>query len=194
MTAQAQSRGEAQVSLEAYFDFEMKSERRHEFVEGKIVAMSYISEAHGKIASNLGRLLGNCLLEKNCDVYVGDRMLFIKECNQVYYPDLMVVCGTHQFHQAGPKMKATLNPSVVIEILSESTEQLDKTSKSRCYKKIPGLKQIIFLSQKEAYVRVLESESGKWIELEYYDPEDLVSVGSCALPMHEIYRRVVFES
>jgi Uma2 family endonuclease len=197
MTAQARSMPQPieapAATLEEYFAFEIKAEGRHEFVDGKIVAMAYTSEAHGKIASNLNRLLGNCLLEKACDVYSGDRMLYIKACNQVFYPDLLVVCGEHSFYQAGPKMKATLNPSVVIEILSDSTEQHDKTNKTRCYKKIPGLQQIVFLSQKEQHVRILENEAGKWIDTEFYEPDDVPSINGCDIPLHEIYRRVVFE-
>jgi len=90
-------------------------------------------------------------------------------------------------------MKATLNPSVVIEILSDSTEQNDKTNKTRCYKKIPGLQQIVFVSQKEQHVRILENENGKWVDTEYYEPEDLPHIGDCHVPLHEIYRRVSFE-
>jgi Uma2 family endonuclease len=90
-------------------------------------------------------------------------------------------------------MKATLNPSVVIEILSDSTEQHDKTNKTRCYKKIPGLQQIVFLSQKEQHVRILENEAGKWVDTEFYEPEDVPRIGDCDIPIQEIYRRVVFE-
>ena len=180
------------ITLKEYFNFELQADRKHEFIDGRIVAMAYTSEQHGKIASNLNRLLGNCLIGKACDVYSGDRMLFVKECNQVFYPDLLIVCGEHKFHQAGPKMKATLNPSVVIEILSDSTEHLDKTSKTRCYKKIPGLRQIVFFSQKEQHVRILENEDGKWVDTEFYEPEDIPRIGDCDLPLQEIYRRVEF--
>jgi Uma2 family endonuclease len=121
-------------------------------------------------------------------------MLFVKDCNQVFYPDLLVVCGEHKFYPAGPKMKATPNPSVVIEILSDSTEHLDKTSKTRCYKKIPGLQQIVFVSQKEQHIRILENEAGKWIDTEFYEPEDVPRIGECDVPLHEIYRRVEFET
>ncbi len=198
MTAQARSMPQPaatpNISLEDYFAFELKAEGKHEFIDGKIVAMAYTSEPHGKIASNLNRLMGNCLLEKVCDVYVGDRMLFVKDCNQVFYPDLLIVCGKHKFHQAGPKMKATLNPSVVIEILSDSTELNDKTNKTRCYKKIPGLQQIVFVSQKEQHLRILENEAGKWVDTEFYEPEDVPRIGECDIPLHEIYRRVAFET
>ncbi len=197
MTAQARSMPQPtaspSISLEDYFVFESKAEGRHEFIDGKIVAMAYTSPEHGIIAHNLDVMLGMCVREKDCQVFTGDRMLFAKDCNQVFYPDLLIVCGEHKFYPAGPKMKATLNPSVVIEILSDSTEHLDKTSKTRCYKKIPGLKQIVLLSQKEQHVRILENEDGKWVDTEYYEPEDLPRIGDCEIPLHEIYRRVVFE-
>ncbi len=154
--------------------------------------MAYTSEEHGKIVSNLTRLLGNCLLAENCDVFASDRMLFIPACNQVFYPDLLVVCGQHEFYQASKNMKATLNPSVVIEILSDSTEYMDKTTKTRCYKKIPGLQQIIFVSQKEQHIRILEHEDGRWIDMEFYEDGDVLKIGKCDLSLTEIYRRVSF--
>jgi len=180
------------ISLDAYFEFEFQSERKHEFVDGKIVAMAYTSEEHGKIVSNLTRLLGNCLLDKNCDVYASDRMLFVPACNQVFYPDLLVVCGQHEFYQSSKNMKATLNPDVIIEILSDSTEYMDKTTKTRCYKKIPGLQQIIFVSQKEQHVRILEHESGRWIDTEFYEEGETLKIGNCDILLSEIYRRVSF--
>jgi Uma2 family endonuclease len=191
MPMQAESSGKG-ISLESYFEFESQSERKHEFVDGKIVAMAYTSEAHGKIASNLTRLLGNCILDRDCDIFASDRMLFIPACNQVFYPDLLMVCGPHEFYQASKQMKATLNPVLVIEILSDSTEYMDKTTKTRCYKKIPGLQQILFVSQKEQHVRMLELENGKWVDTEYYEQGDEVKIGNCNIPLTEIYRRVSF--
>jgi len=181
------------ITLEDYFAFELKATGKHEFIDGKIVAMAYTSPEHGIIVHNLDVTLGLCTRENDCQVFAGDRMLLVKACNQVFYPDLLLVCGTHQFHQAGPNMKATLNPSVVIEILSDSTEQTDKTKKTRCYKKIPGLKQIVFVSQKEQHLRILENEDGKWVDTEYYEPQDLPRIGGCDIPLQEIYRRVEFE-
>lgn len=195
MTAQARLMPQpTPTTLEEYFAYEMKAEGRHEFIDGKIVAMAYTSPEHGIIAHNLDVMLGICTRAKDCQVFTGDRMLFIKACNQVFYPDLLLVCGEHKFYQAGPKMKATINPSVVIEILSDSTEQNDKTNKTRCYKQIPGLRQIVFLSQKEQHVRILENEDGKWVDTEYYEPEDVPRIGDCDIPLQEIYRRVEFET
>ena len=193
MTATAQSPGDkGKVSLEEYLEFEYKAERRHEFIGGEIVAMAYTSPEHGQLASNLGLALGLCLRDKDCSVYIGDRMLFASQCRDVFYPDLLLVCGKHEFHQVNKNMKATLNPSVVIEILSDSTEYLDKTTKTRCYKKIPSLRQIVFVSQKEKHVRILEREGERWIDTEFYEEGDVLEIGDCAIPLTEIYRKVEF--
>lgn len=193
MTAAAQSQEHKKsVTLEEYFELEYKAERRHEFVGGKIKAMAYTSEEHATIVHNLDVMLGVCLREADCKVYPGDRMLFVRDCGDVFYPDLLIVCGKHEFHQATKNMKATLNPSVVIEILSDSTEYLDKTTKTRCYKKIPGLRQIVFVAQKEKHVRILEREGERWIDTEFYEENDVPCIGDCDVPLNEIYRKVEF--
>jgi len=193
MTVAAQSQESKKgITLEEYFEFEFKAERRHEFIGGKIEAMAYTSPEHGQVASNLSLILGTCLREKDCSVYIGDRMLFVRECRDVFYPDLLIVCGKHEFYQATKNMKATLNPSVVIEILSDTTEYVDKTTKTRCYKKIPSLQQIVFVSQKERHVRILEREGERWIDTEFYEEGDVPHIGDCDVPLEEIYRKVEF--
>jgi Uma2 family endonuclease len=195
MTAAAQNlESKKGIALEDYFEFEFKAEGRHEFIGGNIQAMAYTSPEHGQVASNLGLALGTCLREKDCSVYIGDRMLFARGCGDVFYPDLLIVCGKHEFYQASKNMKATLNPSVVIEILSDSTEYLDKTTKTRCYKKISSLRQIVFVSQKEKHVRILEREGERWIDTEFYEENDVPRIGDCDVPLAEIYRKVEFAS
>ncbi len=179
-------------ALEAYFDFEYQAERPHEFIEGKIVAMAYTSEEQGTIVSNLNRLLGNCLLEKDCSVYASDRILLVPGCNGSFYPDVLVVCGEHQFYQVHKNIRATLNPSVIIEVLSNSTEHIDKTHKTRCYKQIPSLRQMLFVAQDEMHVRILEKEGEKWVDTEFYEKEDVLHIGECRIPLPEVYRRIKF--
>ena len=86
-----------EISLEKYFEFESSAERRHEFIDGKIIAMSYTSEERGMIVSNLTRVFANCLLEQDCSVYASDRMLYVQGCNQVYYPDLLLFAASSCF-------------------------------------------------------------------------------------------------
>ena len=177
-------------ALEAYFNLEYKAERRHEFIDGKVVAMAYTSEEHGTIVSNLNRLLGNCLSEQDCSVYASDRMVVVPGCNGSFYPDVLVVCGEHQFYQVHKNMRATLNPSVIVEVRSNSTEHIDKTHKTRCYKQIPSLRQMLFVAQDEMHVRILEKEGEKWVDTEFYENEDVLRIGECLIALPEVYRRV----
>lgn len=191
MTAAAQSQeNKKSVTLEEYFEFEYKSERRHEFIGGRIEAMAYTSPEHATVVHNLDVMLGICLREKDCKVYPGDRMLFVRGCGDVFYPDLLIVCGKQEFYQATKNMKATLNPFVVIEILPASS----KSFRTRYYKSIPSLRQIVFVSQKEKHVRILEREGERWIDTEFYEEGDVPRIGDCDVPLGEIYRKVGFES
>lgn len=174
MTAAAQNiEGNKGVTLDEYFEFEFKSERRHEFIGGKIEAMAYNSEEHATIVHNLDVMLGICLREKDCKVYPGDRMLFVRECKDVFYPDLLIVCGKHEFYQATKNIKATLNPSAVVKILPNSNGSSGNTYRTRYYKNIPSLRQIVFVSQKEKHVRILEREGERWIDTEFYEEGDV---------------------
>ena len=191
MSTQGQPADSTQKNaLEAYFNLEYKAERRHEFIDGKVVAMAYTSEEHGTIVSNLNRLLGNCLLEQDCSVYASDRMVLVPGCNGSFYPDVLVVCGEHQFYQVHKNMRATLNPSVIVEVLSNSTEHIDKTHKTRCYKQIPSLRQMLFVAQDEMHVRILEKEGEKWVDTEFYENEAVLRIGEYLIPLPEVYRRV----
>jgi hypothetical protein len=114
------------MTLEAYFDFEYRSTTKHEFWNGQVRAMSYTSPNHGRIQTNIMDELAACMKANGCTRYTSDRMVFIPECNKVFYPDVMIICGAEQFEQYKKNMKATLNPSVIIEILSDTIEQEDK--------------------------------------------------------------------
>jgi Uma2 family endonuclease len=180
------------ISLEEYWEREFISEGRYEYHDGVLVEMTYTSEPHGQICSNLNRLIGNCILDKDCSVYAENRMVYIPECNKNFYPDIVLVCGKHDLRQVSKNMKATMNPSVVIEVLSDSTAEFDKTTKTRCYKKVKSIQQIIFVNQTDKYVRTLKKTNDEriWLEIDAYDDDDIVEVGECKLSIKEIYHRV----
>jgi Uma2 family endonuclease len=183
------------MTLEEYWEFEYKSEGRHEYHDGVLIDMTYTSEPHGQICSNLTALISNCIREKDCSVYSETRMVFIPECNKNFYPDVVIVCDEHDLKAVSKNMRATMNPSVVIEVLSHSTEEFDKTTKIPCYKKIRNLNQIVYIWQDEKYVVVRNrTENDRiWEEIDYFEDEELVPIGDCLIPLNEIYRRVSFD-
>ena len=139
-------------------------------------------------------LIGNCLLDKQCDLYAGDRPVWIEACNKSFFPDHVIVCDTHQFKQLSPNVQATVNPAVVIEVLSDSTKEFDQTTKTRCYKKLKSLRQIVYVSQDEKYIRTLIKTDNEriWNEIEYFEEDEKLTIGDCQISVKDIYHRVVF--
>jgi Uma2 family endonuclease len=180
-------------SLAEYFDYEYFAEEKHEYHNGEIVAMGYASERHNTIVSNLMGLLFICLRKGNCKVMTSSRMVYVEECGKVFYPDIVIVCESEKFTYS-KNMDAETNPAVVIEVLSDSTENEDRGSKMTCYKKIKGLKQYILISQKQKYVEIHERVSEKsWLSTEYTESNTQLQIGNCEVLLEEIYEKVVFE-
>ncbi|MCC7244211.1 MAG: Uma2 family endonuclease [Saprospiraceae bacterium] len=183
-----------QHTLEEYFEFEFNADRKHEYFGGKIQAMAYTSPEHGRIQTNFMDELAACLKSKGCVRYTSDRMLFIEDCNVVFYPDIMIVCGEEEYKQYSKNMKATLNPSVLIEILSDSTEQDDRVSKWPCFKEIKSLKQFVLVNQKkasiESYVRTGEKS---WAYTYASSIEEDIEILDCRLHLTDIYAGVEFQ-
>ncbi len=182
------------VSLEEYLEMIADGTRRLEYHDGEVIDIQYATQAHGRISTNLTRLIDTCLLEKDCDVYAGDREVWVEGCKKMFYPDLVVVCGEENLKQMSKNVKATVNPSVVIEILSDSTEKYDKTFKSKCYKKMKSMKQIIYVSQDEMniYIESPTENARQWLTTEYFEEDDIVPIGDCEILLKDIYRRVIF--
>jgi Uma2 family endonuclease len=192
---QAQPKRE-KITLEAYLEMISDGTLRLEYHDGEVINIQSATEEHGKICTNLTRLIGNCLLDIDCDVYVGDRELWVPACRKMYYPDLMIVFGEHKKKKMSDNIEATLNPSVVIEVLSNSTEKYDLTKKSQCYKKVESIKQIVFVRQDQKYIAIHQKiENQKdWLYHEYSEDEDEVHINDCKILLNDIYRRVVFVS
>jgi Uma2 family endonuclease len=184
------------VSLETYLILIDDGTKRLEYHDGEVVDIQSATEQHGKICTNLTRLIGNCLLDKPCDLYAADRPVWIEACNKSFFPDHVIVCDEHEFKQLSKNVKATVNPSVVIEVLSDSTGDFDQTTKTRCYKKLKSIHQIIYVSQDEKYIRTLiKTENERiWNEIEYFEDDEKVPIGDCEITLKDIYHRVIFDN
>ena len=134
------------VSLEDYLEMIADGERRLEYHDGQVVDIQSATEQHGKICTNLTFEISTCQRRsETCDVYAGDRELWVAECNKMFYPDHLIVCGEHRFKQMSTKVKATINPSVVIEVLMEPEREQGNSMKLRSYKRMSSLKQIVYV-------------------------------------------------
>ncbi len=184
------------ASLEEYFEHEMSSETKNEFINGQITPMAYTSDNHGLIAGNIVRLLGNLFLDQNTRVYPSDRLVFSPFCNEIYYPDIVVVKGQPEFYQHKDNMRATLNPSILVEVLSDSTEDRDRNIKWPCYREIKSLKQFFLVSQHEAsieYYTRMEDGSPRWIYAYANDLDAKVPIEGKEVSLREVYALVNWE-
>ncbi|MEM9888928.1 MAG: Uma2 family endonuclease [Bacteroidota bacterium] len=187
------------VGIEEYLKQEFASEERHEYYDGKITVMAYASDNHELIVANVVGKLWNLLEETDYRIYPSNRMLHIPDTERFYYADAILVNGQPEFFHYKTKMKATLNPCTIIEVLSDSTEQKDRGEKWQGYRKIPSLQEYVLIAQNEIYIEVFrktitEEEKEIWLN-EYYDANDQsILIAGQAILLSEIYRKVDFDS
>ena len=183
------------ATLEEYFEQEFHSKTKNEFINGQIVPMPYTSDNHGLIIANLIWHICNAVQGKNIRVYPSDRMVHSPFCNEVYYPDVVVVKDQPEFYQYKENMWATLNPSVLVKVLSGTTEEKDRNEKWPCYREIKSLQQFFLVSQNEPYVEYYTrlDDSSRWIYAYVNDLDATIPVLGYEIPLREIYALVEWE-
>jgi len=180
------------ITEEEYLAMETESDLKHEYFEGEIFAMTGASEKHNLIAANVIGELRSQLKTKPCRVYPGDMRLKIEATGLYTYPDVMIVCGPRRFAEPG-RTDTLTNPLVIIEVLSDSTENYDRGKKFQHYKSLNSLREYILISQHQEKIECwFKNERGIW-EFSETDTENpfiiLMSV-ECELRLDEIYDKV----
>ena len=156
------------MSQEEYLEFERGSNEKHEYLNGQVSAMSGAKRNHNKIVANLSGLLWQDLKEKNCEFYPNDMRVFVPKTGLYTYPDLVVVCGEPEFQDTVPD--TLLNPVLLMEVLSESTEGYDRGRKFQHYRSIESLKEYLLVSQDEARIeKYIKQGDGFWYFLKLSD-------------------------
>src|SRR3954469_2694994 len=135
------------VSEAEYLQTERQLETKNEFFDGEIFAMAGGTSAHSLIATNLAMALGSRLKGSGCLTYNSDLRLKVEATGLFTYPDISVVCGGARF--LDEQEDTLLNPSVVVEVLSDSTEAYDRGKKFEHYRQIASCQEYLLVSQKE---------------------------------------------
>jgi Uma2 family endonuclease len=146
-----------QTTFEEFLEFEMHSQVRHEFVDGNLFVMSGGTDRHNHIISRLIVRLFEKALSYGAALYQSDVLVRVPS-GKGYYPDVYVC-----FDQSLDSARVKHRPSIIIEILSESTEAIDRGEKWQAYQQIPSLEQYILLSQTEPVAEVFVRHNDKWI-------------------------------
>jgi len=191
MSAHAQPR----VSPEQYLEMERAAEFRSEYYDGRIYAMSGGTWGHAVIIGNLTGALVGALKKRPCSVTSSDMRLRVSPTGLYTYPDVMVICGEPKF--ADRRTDTVVNPALVVEVLSPSTEGYDRGFKAAQYRTIEPLKEYALVSQSEARVEVFRRESAhEWLMSEFVGMETVCHFNSvdCRIPLSDIYDKVTFEA
>jgi Uma2 family endonuclease len=171
-----------------YVELEDGTDLKHEFYQGDIRAMGGGSNRHAMISASLVGQLYPQLRTRNCEVFSCD--LRIRIGDVITYPDASVVCGEVQMDLEDPN--AQLNPTVVLEVTSPSSEKYDRGGKFKHYQRIPSLREYVIVSQREPLIEVFRrADDGSWLEsvrAEAGQRAKLLSI-QCELDVDELYGR-----
>lgn len=178
---------------EEYLALEDAAEFRSEYENGEILAMAGDSLNHSQITNNIARFVGNKVSE-NCSSLSSEVKVHVEAIDKFYYPDVLVLCGEATFHRK--RTDTIINPILIVEVLSDSTEAKDRGEKFFAYQTLESLQEYVLVSQNKAVVeRFVRQADGSWKYLATIGLESLVKLESInvELNLQEIYRRVTFE-
>ncbi len=178
------------MTEEEYLDFERASEEKHEFIDGEIFAMSGCSFKHNRVTGAISALLFIALRGRRCVVNTPDMRIKIPLSRRYVYPDVSVVCGRAELK--GNKQDILLNPRVVVEVLSDSTEEYDRGDKFTHYQSIPTLAHYVLAAQDKSKIEVFTKRSdGSWVG-KVYEAGERVSLPAieCELDVDQVYAGV----
>ena len=164
---------------------------RHEYVDGEVFAMVGASLNHNLILVNLTAGLHAQTRERPCYIYVNDLKVRIEAADAVTYPDLSALCGRPELYDE--RRDVLLNPQLIVEVLSPSTEAWDRGGKFAIYRQIPSLEEYLLVSQDRPLVeRYRRQGDGEWLLSDFRGMEAVVELASiqCSLVLAEVYAKV----
>ena len=180
------------MTPEEYLAFERKATTKNEYLNGQIIAMSGASRVHNLITGNIFNGLYTQLIERECETYASDMRVKAPQTVSYTYSDVVVVCDEPRFEDG--VFDTLLNPIVLIEVLSPSTEAYDRGEKFAHYRQIDALQEYVLVSQDRISVEHYLRQGTQWLLTEFRAFEESLSLISieCELPLRNIYRRVEF--
>jgi Uma2 family endonuclease len=191
MTTQRKPR----LTPQEYLALDRRDEYKNEYLNGEIFAMTDASRRHNLISLNTATSLNAQLASRDCEVYASDMRVKVSTTGLYTYPDVVVVCGAPEFEDE--EIDTLINPTVIIEVLSKSTEGYDRGEKFEHYRSLTTLAEFILISQEKYHVEhFLRRENAQWLLSETNDLQgdlELPSIG-CRLSLTDIYRKVEIDS
>lgn len=181
-------------SYESYLAFEGRSETRHEYHQGMVYAMSGGTQEHSLISGNIYSLVHAQLRGKSCAAYTSDILVSYSLRDAAFYPDVSVVCGEARFEK-GNSGDVLLNPTLTVEVLSESTQRKDNIIKLPVYQAMPSVMEILYIRQDRVHITHYKRDGDDWPTVFYRALTDdivLESIG-CTLQVADVYERISWD-
>lgn len=179
------------VTPQEYLAIERQAEYKSEYFNGQVFAMSGASKRHNLITGNVLAELHAQLKKRPCTIYPSDMRLKVNATGLYTYPDVTVVCDEAQFDD--DQQDTLLNPTVIVEVLSKSTEAYDRGEKFEHYRKLPSLAEYILIPQDKYHVEhYVRQPDNQWLLSETDSLQDTIQLPSinCYLAMADVYDKV----
>lgn len=185
------------VTPDAYLLLERKADCKSEYLNGQIIAMAGASRHHNLIAGNLYREISRQLQGRPCEAYISDMRVKVSPTGLYTYPDIVAVCDEIRFEDANND--TLLNPLLIVEVLSPSTEAYDRGEKFAHYRRLSSLQEYLLVSQDKVRIEHYTRQGAHWILTEIANPQSpianfnatvyLPSIG-CDVALDAIYDKV----
>jgi Uma2 family endonuclease len=179
---------------EEYLTLEEKATEKHEYRDGEIALMPGGTTNHNQIAGNFYKQFPLKIQNQDYYVYINDVRLWIAQYRIFTYPDVMVIKGKPMYEGKGTSN--VTNPLIIVEVLSQSTRDYDRTDKFQYYRSIPEFREYILIDQYRFYVsQYFKQEDGKWIFNDYQGEDSVLKLASdeFEISFQDLYARVDFE-
>ena len=176
-----------QLSEQDYLKGEETSQIRHEYVAGEVFAMAGGSKAHNIISGNVFALLRATQHGSGCQTFIADMRVRIIKQSSYYYPDVVVTCAPADLVSEAPKDHID-SPSLIVEVLSPTTEAIDRREKMLAYRHIENLREYVLIDQEQRWVEVYRRTESGWVA-DLYSPEDEITLDTAKLnfSMDDVY-------
>lgn len=178
---------------EQYLAIERAAQFRSEFLRGEMFAMVGASRKHNLVAGNVSRRIGEQFDGRRCEVYQSDMRVKVSATDLYTYPDVVATCDEPRFED--DQVDTLVNPKVIVEVLSPSTELWDRGKKFEHYRNISSLRECVLISQDHVLVEKFAiNADGEWALRDYHTLEDILVLDSisCRITLSDIYARIDF--
>jgi Uma2 family endonuclease len=185
------------ATIEEYLEFERRSEAKHEYIDGEIVAMAGATADASLIAANIIAYLGNALEGKPCRVYSSKLRIRIAGHAICTYPHASVICGPVQFDPDDPAKTTVMNPCLIVEVAPPNAARLGGGDKFKRYRRMPSLEEYVLVSQEAPRIEIFQkSKDGSWVLREYEGLRAVAVLKSVRVkvPLRAVFSNVEFDA